>query len=196
MNETPQEEIVTTEPLETQCDAEKINADIKAKPIRPAVHITKEKVFTAFQIIGPILLVLSFLYWFGGLHHADWKHNPLIMYFPNADEHLLIPIAPLWAKIDSMITVDANGKFGIQLIAIAFILIFVSKPPKREKYTLKSLYTVSKLIAVSILLWHWFATMLEEELFFAGMHHYIFIFIICYAIGRVSGALYKRITKA
>ena len=157
---------------------------------------TKNKTFTTFRILGPILLVLGCLYWFGGLHPEEWEKNQLLKYFPSMSKYLIIPIKFAWEKLDTVVSIGINGKFGVQLIAIAFILIYISMPPKNEKYALKSLYTVAKVISIVILVWHWLMQLIEDMEVFDGMIYYIITFLICFALGKIIGMLYKKITKA
>ena len=157
---------------------------------------TKNKTFTTFRILGPILLVLGCLYWFGGLHPEEWENNQLLKYFPSMSKYLIIPITFAWEKLDTVVSIGINGKFGVQLIAIAFILIYTSMPPKNEKYALKSLYTVAKVISIVILVWHWLMQLIEDLEVFDGMIYYIITFLICFVLGKIIGMLYKKITKA
>lgn len=156
---------------------------------------SKKNIFTLFRIIGPILFVLGFLYLFGGLHPDEWEQNQLLKYFPSMNKYLIIPITFVWQKIDSVVQIGVNGKFGVQLIAIAFILIYISIPAKNEMCSLKSLYTVSKIILVVIIIWHWLMQLIEDNGIFDGMIYYIIIFTICFAFGKIIGTIFQKIVK-
>ena len=155
----------------------------------------KKKIFIVFRIIGPILLVLGFLYLFGGIHPEEWRKNQLLKYLPSISKYLIIPITFVWRKIDSVVSIGINGKFGVQLIVIAFILIYISIPDKNERNYLMSLYTVSKIISVVILIWHWLMQLIEDNRIFDGMIYYIIIFISSFAIGKIAGTIFKKVVR-
>lgn len=157
---------------------------------------SSNRITTIMRIAGPILLVLGFIYWFGGVHPGEWENNPLFVIFPSVGRFLIIPASAMWNSIDGVISLGLNGKFGAQLIAIAFILICVSRPSRKvqKNYYLRSVYSVSKLICASIFVWHCLMQMIESRGIFEGILFYLIIFIFCYGLGRGIGAIYHKVS--
>lgn len=153
----------------------------------------KNIALTTLRVAGPVLLVLGFLYWFGGLHPKEWKQNQLFYYFPDISNNMIIPITIIWQKLDSVSPVGINGKFGIQLIAAAFVTINISKPLQNGKYALKSLYTVAKMILLVILAWHWLVQSIEGSEMFDGMIYLTAAFFVCVVLGKIAGKIYRKI---
>lgn len=157
------------------------------------IRISKNILFALFRIIGPLLLILGILYWFGSLHPDDWTENRMLWSIPSVSRYLILPMPFVWTWIG----LDTNGKFGVQLILLGFILIFASKPPKtvERKYFLKSVYSVSKVIICLIVVWHWFDCILEDRTPMEMLEqtvHYAIVYGICYLIGRGGNWMYMR----
>ncbi|MCR5374516.1 MAG: hypothetical protein K6E39_03975 [Lachnospiraceae bacterium] len=78
------------------------------------------RVIRGISIAGSVFLIIGFLYWFGGIHPIEWDSNVILRIFPDAGKWLIIPISFLWDK--TSVFMDNNGRFGVELIAIAFII--------------------------------------------------------------------------
>lgn len=172
-------------------------ANLKSKLKSIKGEVSKKKTQTIFRIVGPILLAIGFLYWFGGSHPEEWEQNSLLKFIPNAWKFFVLPIAFAWEKLDSVASIGINGKFGLQLITIAFCLIYVSMPAKtaQKNYYFKSIYSVSKVIIISIVVWHWLMQLINDNEVFDGMIYYILAFVVCNVLGRLVGWIYKKIIK-
>ena len=148
------------------------------------------KIQKGFEILGPILLILGIIYWFGDIHVDEWEYNPLLTHFPNINKHLILPISYIWNKLDNTIIINTNGKFGIQLMFIAFVLININISSKNNMY-----YTMSKIIIFIIFIWHLFVQLLYNKPLSDELFDYFVILISCCIVGKVVGKIISQVIK-
>ena len=101
-----------------------------------------------------------------------------------------MPISYIWNKLDNTIIINTNGKFGIQLMFIAFVLININISSKNNMY-----YTMSKIIIFIIFIWHLFVQLLYNKPLSDELFYYFVILISCCIVGKVVGKIISQVIK-
>lgn len=123
------------------------------------------------------------------MHPEEWAQNQLLQLFLDVGRILILPIEFAWKKLDAVVSIGSNGKFGLQLITLGFVLIYVSIPSKTLQNIdyYKSIYSVSKMIVVAIVIWLWLLQLIEDKDLFEGMFYYIIVFAILLFFREITG---------
>ncbi len=99
--------------------------------------------------------------------------------------------------MNSVADIDSNGKFGIQLITIAFTLVYFAEPKLNIlKYQVfKSMYSVSKMIVAIVFIWGCLMQIIGTGETESGILYYSIAFAISYFVGRILGKVMRRLVS-
>ena len=159
-----------------------------------ACRVARKNIYAALYIFGVTCLIFGILYWFGGLYPEEWEENQLLTFFPNIPQFFVLPINFVWNRLNSVADIDSNGKFGIQLITIAFTLVYFAEPKLNIfKYQVfKSMYSVSKIIVAIVFIWGCLMQVISTSETESGILYYGIAFAISYFVGRILGKVMRR----
>lgn len=157
-------------------------------------HESSGNILRCIGILSSILLAVGFIYLLGGAHPDEWNKNALLKVFPDAISILIIPFHIYWKLILPELTV--NGKFGLELITIAYIGKSIYEAKQKEK--IKSIFsTVSKCIILSIIIWHLLlAFRLEKKSPVEGVIYYVCALIVCHVFAFIISKMILSIGNA
>lgn len=196
---------ITKEQADNCCkDQEKAEDTIKGDSITKgneqepivvsACRAVRKNIYAVLYVFGVVCLIFGILYWFGGLYPEEWEENQLLTFFPNTPKFFVLPINFAWNRLNSVVDIDSNGKFGIQLITIAFTFVYFAEPKLNIfKYQVfKSMYSVSKMIVVIVFIWGCLMQVIGTSETESGILYYGIAFAISYFVGRILGKVMRR----
>lgn len=149
---------------------------------------------TTFEIAGPILLILGFIYWFGGMHPDVWTTNVLLRYFIDIPTWWIIPINNIWIYLVDVM--NTNGEFGLQLICLSSLMLAGCNIKMRYKQSWQyNLYLVSKIVAIGFYVWHVIARFSHPVFKKADIVRGTLCLVVACGVGLLIGKLVNMLTK-
>lgn len=183
------------EKTENTIKSDTITKRTEQAPVAVSVcRVVKKNIYAALYIFGVVCLIFGILYWFGGLYPEEWEENQLLTFFPNIPKFFVLPINFAWNRLNSVANIDSNGKFGIQLITIAFTLVYFAEPKLNifKCQAFKSMYSVSKIIVAIVFIWGCLMQIIGTSETESGILYYSIAFAISYFVGRILGKVMHR----
>lgn len=146
------------------------------------------------EVGASLFLIMGFVYWFGGMHPDVMKTNAVLKLLIDIPNWMILPFEKLWKL--SINVMDTNGKFGIQLMWISFIMAFTCQ----AEHTLirrtwkHNLYTGSKWIAIGFIIWHLYVQFTAPYYASAGVFKsalwLVIAFVPALVIGNIIGKIF------
>ena len=168
---------------EVRIELELSMKDAIEKDKKRKIKYKKEKIFTLFNVIGSILMILGGLYLLGGVLPIYWVDNKLLAVLPDVPRFLLLPLNKIWPLENIM---DRNGMFGLELVPIGEMLVTTGYKGDKKKIAMfmKKLRTFACIaIAVSSFV----ILIMEGHSFIFLLKSCIFVIAIPYFVGKVIG---------
>lgn len=161
-------------------------------PVAPPKIVPVGKGMRIVSILSPALLIFGFLYFLGGLHPDEWDQNTLLRLFPSAAAWLIIPFRLFWILI--LPTLTATGKFGVELITLAYTGRSLYKA--KQGIGIKGAFSaVSRVIAAVMIVWHLLLVVLEGQSLQEGIIYFILAIVVCRLVGLAAGRIINAVSK-
>ena len=148
---------------------------------------------TRFSALGEILVILGFLYVFGGIHEEIWNSNVVLKIFPSVSQKLIIDFEWYWSKVRNIMNTD--GMFGLELLVFGSMFAEAGNYDCRKK-AVKTFEKISGYIQMAIVVLHFIALYQEGESLFKAIGWYIVVIVVSLVVGSCLGMILGDLTQA